>query len=120
MKDVWTKEGWSEILNNNLFYLNIHRRNNCKSFEAFRIIPILANGGFVFSERCNEIDENIYKDYNIIFVEKKDLYDTYIKYIKNINFEEIKMNALLFREEMQENIELDKYINFHQKIFKFI
>jgi hypothetical protein len=30
------------------------------------------------------------------------------------------MNALLFREEMQENIELDKYIDFHQKIFKFI
>lgn len=118
MKDVWTKEVWSEILNNNLFYLNIHRRNNCKSFEAFRIIPILANGGFVFSERCNEIDENIYKDYNIIFVEKEDLYNIFIEYIKNISFEEIKIKTLLFRRNMEDNIELDKYINFHEKIAK--
>jgi hypothetical protein len=120
MKDVWTKEGWSEILNNNLFYLNIHRRNNCKSFEAFRIIPILANGGFIFSERCNEIDENIYKDYNIIFVEKKDLYNTFIEYIKNINFEEIRIKTIMFRKNMQENIELDKYLYFHEKIVKSI
>ena len=120
LKDVWTQEGWMEILNNNLFYLNIHRRNNCKSFEAFRIIPILANGGFIFSERSNEIDENIYKDYNIIFVEKKDLYNTFIEYIKNINFDKIKIKTILFRREMQENIQLDRYIYFHKKIVNII
>ena len=114
--DAWSLEEWSEILNNNLFYLNIHRRNNCKSFESFRIIPILANGGVIFSERCNNIEENLYKDYNIIFVEKKDLYDTFIKYISNINYNEIYEKYEKYINDMKP--ELNEYLEYHNIVIK--
>jgi hypothetical protein len=114
--DLWTYEQWKELLNNNLFYLNIHRRNNCKSFESFRIIPLLANGCVIFSEKCNHIEEKIYEDYNIIFCKKEDLYDTFIKYKENLNYENILEKTILFRKNMCENEELDKYINFHLTI----
>jgi len=98
--ESWSKEDWTEILSKHLFYLNIHRRVNCKSFEAFRIIPILANGGVIFSERCNDVEEQEYKDYNIIFVERKDLYNTFKKYKENINYDDILRKTLLFRNNM--------------------
>ena len=114
--DTWTKIEWTEILNNYLFYLNIHRRNNCKSFESFRIIPILANGGVIFSERTNIKEENEYKNYNIIFVEKQNLYNTFIDYIKNINYDIINQNMHNFRNNMNININIDKYLNFHNTL----
>ena len=79
---------------------------NCKSFEAFRIIPILANGGVIFSERCNDEEEQEYKDYNIIFVERKDLYSTFKKYKENINYDDILRKTLLFRN----NVCIIKYL----------
>jgi hypothetical protein len=114
--NMWSLEQWKDLLNNNLFYLNIHRRNNCASFESFRIIPLLANGCVIFSEKCNNTEEKIYEEYNIIFCKKENLYDTFIKYIKNINYENILEKALLFRKNMSENIDLDKYINFHLRL----
>ena len=111
--DSWMKEDWSKILDNNLFYLNIHRRNNCKSFESFRIIPILANGGFIFSERTNEAEEKEYKDYNIIFVNKDDLYNTFLEFRKNINYTMIYEKALLYRNNMIENNGIEKFMNYH-------
>ena len=114
--DSWTLIEWTEILNKYLFYINIHRRNNCKSFESFRIIPILANGGVIFSEKTNLKEEEDYKNYNIIFCEKNKLYDTFLEYSKNINYDLILTNTLKFRENMTINIELDKFINFHNKI----
>jgi hypothetical protein len=111
----WSKREWSDILDNHLFYLNIHRRLNCKSFESFRIIPILSNGGVIFSERCNSTEENIYKNFNIIFVEKKDLYDTFLNYKKNINFETIYQKTLLFRNNLIKD-DLDNYLDYHNKI----
>jgi hypothetical protein len=102
--DAWSKEEWSDILKNNLFYLNIHRRINCKSFEAFRIIPILANGGVIFSERCNTIEELEYKNYNIIFTERDNLYNTFIKYKENIDYDDIFDKTLLFRNALNEKI----------------
>ena len=114
--DSWSKIEWTKILNKHLFYLNIHRRNNCKSFESFRIIPILANGGVIFSERTNLKEEEEYKDYNIIFSEKNKLYDTFLEYIKDINYDVILANTIKFRENMKINSELDKFITFHNKI----
>jgi len=111
--NMWLPEEWKELLNNYLFYINIHRRNNCKSFESFRIIPLLANGCVIFSENCNEDEKEIYKEYNIIFCEKKDLYEEFIKYKENINYENILEKTVLFRKNMVNNIELDKYIRFH-------
>ena len=116
-KESWSKEEWSNILNENLFYLNIHRRCGCKSFEAFRIIPILANGGFIFSEKTNEIDETEYKDYNIIFCNKKDLYETFINFKNNIDYNSIYEKALLYRiNNLDKNDELEKYFEYHNKI----
>lgn len=113
--DCWTQEGWTNILKNNLLYLNIHRRLNCKSFESFRIIPILANGGVIFSERCNEKEEKEYEKYNIIFIEKNKLYDTFLNYINNINYDTIYNKALLFRNNVVKD-DLDKYLFFHKSI----
>ena len=99
----WTNDDWSEIVNNYLFYLNIHRRIGCKSFESFRIIPILSNGGIIFSERCNEKEELIYTKYNIIFVERDKLYDTFLNYINNINYDIILEKTLKFRSDCLNN-----------------
>jgi hypothetical protein len=116
--DLWSLDEWKNLLNNNLFFLNIHRRNNCKSFESFRIIPLLANGCVVFSENCNEYEENIYKDYNIIFCNKNNLYNIFLEYKKNIQYEynNILERSLSFRKNMSKNIDLDKYIKFHINI----
>lgn len=111
----WKKEDWIDILNNNLFYLNIHRRLNCKSFEFFRIIPILANGGVIFSERCNEKEEEQYKDFNIIFVERDNLYNIFLNYIKNIDYKIIFEKTKIFHENIIKD-DLDKYILFHNNI----
>ena len=113
--NTWTKYEWQEVLNNNLFYLNIHRRLNCKSFEAFRIIPILANGGVIFSEKCNDIDENEYINYNIIFIDKNNLYNSFIEYKKNIDYNIILKKTILFRNNMLIDTEINKYIKFHKK-----
>jgi hypothetical protein len=113
--DKWSIEEWKEIVTNNLFFLNIHRRNSCKSFESFRIIPLLSNGCVIFSENCNIEEEKIYENYNIIFCKRDNLYNTFIKYIENINYNEILEKTILFRKNMCNNIELDKYIFFHNK-----
>jgi hypothetical protein len=109
---AWSIEEWKNILLNNLFYLNIHRRNNCKSFETFRIVPILANGGVIFSERCNEIEEELYKKYNIFFIDKTNIYNFFLEFIKNINYEDIYNKYISFLEDTKSN--LNSYLNYHQ------
>ncbi len=116
INDSWSKESWTEIMNNYLFYLNIHRRVNCKCFESFRIIPLLANGCVIFSEYCNEAEMEEYKNYNIIFCSKEELYSTYNNYIKNIDYNEVFNKTLLFRNEMINNKDLDDYINYHNSL----
>jgi hypothetical protein len=119
IKSLWSKEEWSEILNNNLFYLNIHRRNNCKSFESFRIIPILANGGVIFSEKCNEIEENTYNKFNIIFCSKNKIYETFMNYILNINYEVIyKKYKNYINYFLNEENKLIDYLKYHKKCYK--
>jgi len=116
INNCWSKEEWTNIINNHLFYLNIHRRVNCKCFESFRIIPLLANGCVIFSEYCNETEMEEYKDYNIIFCKSEELYSNYINYIKNIDYNEIFRRALLFRSFMNVNKDLDDYINYHNNL----
>ena len=116
INDCWTKEEWINIVNNNLFYLNIHRRVNCKCFESFRIIPLLANGCVIFSEYCNETEMEEYKDYNIIFCKSGELYSNYCNYIKNIDYDEILNKSLLFRNAMTKNKDLDDYLNYHNSL----
>jgi hypothetical protein len=114
--DSWTMDEWINILSSNLFYLNIHRRIGCKSFESFRIIPILANGGFIISERCNEIEENLYKDYNIIFVERNQIIDTFNKCKNNILYENIYNKCLLFRNKENNLSETNKFIQYYKNL----
>ena len=116
-KEAWLKEEWQNILNKNLFYLNVHRRVNCKSFESFRIIPLLANGTVIFSESCNKEEEEEYKEYNIIFVDKKDLYKTFLEYKENINYESIYQKALLYRNKIK-NDSLDLYLEYHNRLLE--
>ena len=115
--DLWSQEEWSNILNNNLFYLNIHRRINCKSLESFRIVPILSNGGVIFSEKCNKIEEELFKDFNIIFVQKDKLYETFLQYILKIDYKNIFEKAILFRKKIIKD-DLDNYLDYHNKIIK--
>ena len=115
--NVWDKDGWTDILNNNLFYLNIHRRKGCNSFETFRINSILANGGFIFSDRCNKEEEEYYGEYNIIFIDEELIYESFIKYIENINYNDIYEKSIKFRNKMiNNNFELDKYFKYHESL----
>jgi hypothetical protein len=116
INSAWDKDEWSQISNNYLFFLNIHRHNGCQSLETLRCVPILANGGVILSEDCNELDKEEYKDYNIIFCKSEELYSNYSNYIKNIDYNEIFRRALLFRSVMNVNKDLDDYINYHNSL----
>ena len=108
--ESWTVEQWTEILNNNLFYLNLHRRIGCKSIELFRIVPILANGGVIFSENVNKEEEEEFKNYNIIFTERENLFNTFTFYKKNINYEKIYEKTIAYRNDMLNEDGLNNFI----------
>ena len=114
----WTKEEWTEILNNNLFYLNIHRRVRCKSFELFRIVPILANGGIIFSESVNKEEEYEFKDYNIIFTERENLFNVFTTYKNknNINYDEIYEKTLAYRNNMLNRNGLQHFMKYYKSL----
>ena len=97
--DIWNMDEYQEIIENNLFFINIHRRNGCKCLEYLRIIPLLANGCIVISELSNEEDMNELKDYNIYFCDKANILETYYNILKNINYNEIYNKVNKFREE---------------------
>lgn len=115
--NAWSKAEHSVILNEYLFYLNIHRRDKCQSFETFRIIPILANGGVIFSESCNESEEDIYRKYNIVFCKKTELYNTFLQFIENIDYNTVFNKAQLFRTDMlNQSVNLDDFFHYHYKL----
>jgi hypothetical protein len=112
--NMWDKTNWINTLNKYLFYINIHRRNGCKSLETLRCVPILANGGVIFSEDCNELDKDKYKDYNIYFYKKEELLSIFLDKSKNIDYEEIYKKTILFRTTHSHD--LTKYIEFHNNL----
>jgi hypothetical protein len=114
--DIWNMDEYQEIIEQNLFFINIHRRNGCKCLEYLRIIPLLANGCIVISELSNEEDMNELKDYNIYFCDKANILETYYNILKNINYNELFYNEIYkkvnkFREEFI-------YDNIYDKIIK--
>jgi hypothetical protein len=116
--NIWTKNEWISLLNKYLFYINIHRRNECLCFETLRCFPILANGGIVFSERSNMLDEEEYKEYNIIFCEKEDIVSRIHTFLenKNINYKDIYEKTMKFRKDKAQSTKLIEYIEFHHKL----
>ena len=113
--DIWNMDEYQEIIEHNLFFINIHRRNGCKCLEYLRIIPLLANGCIVISELSNEEDMNELKDYNIYFCDKANILETYNNILKNINYNEIFYNEIYnkvnkFREEFIYNDIYNKII----------
>jgi hypothetical protein len=108
--DIWNMDEYQEIIENNLFFINIHRRNGCKCLEYLRIIPLLANGCIVISELSNEEDMNELKDYNIYFCDKANILETYHNILKNINYNEIYNKVNKFREEFIYDDIYDKII----------
>jgi hypothetical protein len=112
--DTWDLK---PVFKKHLFYLNIHRRLNCKCLETLRVIPILANGGFVISERVNEEEEKLFEKYNIVFVERNEIYNTFKKINEtvNINYEDIYIKTLLFRNAYL-NHNFDKFLDFFSKL----
>jgi len=116
--DIWNMDEYQEIIEHNLFFINIHRRNGCKCLEYLRIIPLLANGCIVISELSNEEDMNELKDYNIYFCDKANILETYYNILKNINYNQVFYNEVYkkvnkFREEFI-------YDNIYDKIIKKI
>jgi hypothetical protein len=109
--DIWNMDEYQEIIEHNLFFINIHRRNGCKCLEYLRIIPLLANGCIVISELSNEEDMNELKDYNIYFCDKSNILETYYNILKNINYNEVYNKVNKFREEFI-------YDNIYDKIIK--
>ncbi len=83
-KDIWKKEDWKEMLENYVFYINLHRIPKCNCLETFRIVPILANGGIVISEEVSEEEMLKWKDFHIYFGKREELYDLWKKIQKEI------------------------------------
>ena len=114
--NIWSIDEFQDIMINNLFFINIHRRNGCKCLEYLRIVPLLANGCIVISELCNEEDMNELKDYNIYFCDKANILETYYNILKNIKYnqtyyDEIYKKVNKFRQEFI-------YDNIYDNIYK--
>ena len=114
--DIWNMDEYQEIIEQNLFFINIHRRNGCKCLEYLRIIPLLANGCIVISELSNEEDMNELKDYNIYFCDKSNILDTYYNILKNINYNEVFYNEVYKKVNKFRNEFI--YDNIYDKIIK--
>ena len=112
--NCWLKEDWIDVIKENLFYLNIHRRKGCKCLELMRIIPILYNGGVIVSSLVNEEEMNEFKAYNIYFCHEEEINNKLTELKNNINYEEIINKAKLFRSKKNEDIQL--LINYINKI----
>ena len=94
---VWDIESWKNIIDENLFFLNIHRRGNSECLETFRIIPLLSNGCIVLSDIVCDDDMEEYSNYNIFFEKKEKLLSLFLDIQKNINYEDIYERMITFR-----------------------
>ena len=96
--DAWTIEDWQPILKEYLFYLNVHRRKNCLSFEAFRIVPILFNGGIVISENINKKEQDELSEFNIYFTDRNNIINVFNEIKNDIQYDIIYQKMVNFRK----------------------
>jgi hypothetical protein len=105
-KDVWTREDWKNVLENHLYFINIHRIPKCQCLETFRIIPILANGGIVISEEVSEEEMEKWSGMNIYFGKREELYEIWKSVKKKIDkdpaiyFQSFYKNSILFKRQI--------------------
>lgn len=104
---IWDIESWKKIISENLFFLNIHRRNNSECLETFRIIPLLSNGCVVLSNNVCDDDMEEYLDYNIFFEKKEKLLSLFLDIQNNINYDNIYERMIAFRNT--ENMEKELF-----------
>ncbi len=88
IEDVYSYEGWKSIVEEYLFFLNIHRRESSKHLEMLRLVPLLANHCFVLSEHGLEEEEKLFSTDLIKFVDKESIYKSYIELKDKLNNEE--------------------------------
>jgi hypothetical protein len=91
IKNVWTKEDWKGVLEEYMYFLNVHRIPKCGCMETLRILPILGNGGIVVSEKVNKSEMEEMNGLNIYFEEREDIYQRWLE-LKNGGEKEIKEN----------------------------
>lgn len=79
LTNIWKKEDWIQVLATYLYFINVHRIPKCPCLETFRIIPILMNGGIVISEEVDKDEMEKWRDMNIYFGKREELYDIWKK-----------------------------------------
>jgi hypothetical protein len=89
--NIWTKEDWKRVLEEYLYFVNIHRIPKCGCMETLRILPILANGGIVLSEKVNEGEMEEMRDINLYFEERENISKKWFE-IKNWGEDQLKKN----------------------------
>jgi len=114
---VWDIESWKNIIGDNLFFLNIHRRSNSECLETFRIIPLLSNGCVVLSDIVCDDDNEEYYNYNIFFEKKEKLLSLFLDIQKNINHQDIYEKMIKFRNTETMKKELFEKNNFFKMNF---
>ena len=106
IEDCWTKESWSNILSNYLFYINIHRRKDCSCLETMRIYPILYNGGVIISSIVNENEMKELENYNIYFCKDDEIENKIIELQTTINYDKILIKTNIFRNQKNEDMKI--------------
>jgi hypothetical protein len=114
---IWDIESWKNIIGENLFFLNIHRRNNSECLETFRIIPLLSNDCIVLSDIVCDDDIEEYCNYNIFFEKKEKLLSLFLDIQKNINHQDIYEKMIKFRNTETMKKELFEKNNFFKMNF---
>jgi hypothetical protein len=105
---LWEREDWKRILKKNILFMNIHRIPKCPCLETMRIAPLLSNGGFIISENVNQKEMDEYKEMNIIFGKREELYDIYLRVLQDWNWElyyqrwELYKNVFKFENQWRE------------------
>lgn len=105
---LWEKEDWKNMLIENVLFMNIHRIPKCPCLETMRITPLLSNGGFIISENVNENEMEEYKDFNIIFGKREELYNLYLQVIQNWDWNIYEKRWIQYCERMKMEEELKK------------
>lgn len=92
--NCWTHQSFKNNISKYFLLINIHKLDDSKALEMFRIAPFLSSGFKVISERSYLKDENEYKDF-ITFLDVSEMPD----YIESCN-NEFTENTLVTKKSI--------------------